>query len=59
MLFWVGNGFREVKGCGKGCEWCREVGNGGWNGWEATAEKGRLLEWMEKWRIEGILVDGE
>ena len=59
MLFWFRNGFREVKGCGKGCGRCMEVGNGGWNGGKATAEKGsgwngwEATDWREK--MEGWL----
>ena len=58
MLFWFGNGFREVKGCGKGCEWCREVGNGGWTsgvaadgrrrGMVAAAERELGLWWLRQ-----------
>ena len=47
MLFWVGNGFREVWWCGKDVGRCMEVGNSGCNGGIGCGRDGRWLEWME------------
>ena len=56
MGFWVIDGFRVVKDCGKGCGWCMEVWNGVGNGWWCCGKVGWWLELMEKLRIEGFWV---
>ena len=53
MLFWVGDGFREMWWCGKEVGRCMEVGNGGWKGGVAAARLGNGWNGWEKVRLLG------
>ena len=61
MLFWGGDGFREVWWCGNGGGRCVDVWNGVGNGGEAAAMVGSVwkLAGMEGgWHGNGRIGDG-